>query len=36
MAVGVYAESGIKLPVGEAWLKDAEPAEVLAAEKVKA
>ena len=37
MAVAVYAESGITLPVGEPWIKDnAEAKEVLAAEKVKA
>ena len=37
MAVAVYAESGIKLPVGEAWIKDKAVArEVLAANKVTA
>jgi uncharacterized protein len=37
MAVAVFAESGIKLPVGEAWIKDqAEGKEVLAANKVAA
>ncbi|MBJ6802724.1 acetate uptake transporter [Geomonas propionica] len=37
MAVAVYAESGINLPVGEPWLKESTAAEgVLAAEKVKA
>ena len=37
MAVAVYAESGIKLPVGEAWIKEkAQTGEVLAANKVTA
>ena len=37
MAVTVYSESGIKLPVGEAWLKDkAETEEILVASKVNA
>ena len=37
MAVTVYAESGIKLPVGEAWLKDtAQTKEVLAANEIAA
>jgi succinate-acetate transporter protein len=37
MAVAVYAESGIKLPVGEPWIKEsAEAKEMLAAEEVNA
>ena len=37
MAVTVYAESGIMLPVGEAWIKStAQAKEVLAANQVTA
>ncbi|KAB0665810.1 hypothetical protein F6V25_08850 [Oryzomonas japonica] len=37
MAVAVYGESGIKLPVGEAWIKEkAQAEESLAASKVTA
>lgn len=36
MTVTVYAESGIKLPVGEPWIKESSSADVLAAQKVKA